>query len=133
MLFFFFFFFFFFNDTATTEIYTLSLHDALPICAADAAVGDRDRHPAGLRMRRRRPLLHANVVPPVIDGGKHRASLRPPRRPSDREPGPRPAPDPAASPPCRPERRSERGAQSGEHSPDLRSSGNGPGAHSDKP
>src|SRR5688572_32211600 len=26
------FFFFFFNDTATTEIYTLSLHDALPIC-----------------------------------------------------------------------------------------------------
>ena len=35
MFFFFFysflFFFFFFNDTATTEIYTLSLHDALPI------------------------------------------------------------------------------------------------------
>src|SRR6266487_6816978 len=29
--FFFCFFFFFFNDTATTEIYTLSLHDALPI------------------------------------------------------------------------------------------------------
>src|SRR3990170_4738602 len=27
-----FFSFFFFNDTATTEIYTLSLHDALPIC-----------------------------------------------------------------------------------------------------
>src|SRR5256885_8953768 len=25
--------FFFFNDTATTEIYPLSLHDALPICA----------------------------------------------------------------------------------------------------
>src|SRR6266568_8998952 len=25
--------FFFFNDTATTEIYTLSLHDALPICS----------------------------------------------------------------------------------------------------
>src|SRR6266496_2416807 len=31
---FFFFFFFFFNDTATTEIYTLSLHDALPIAVA---------------------------------------------------------------------------------------------------
>src|SRR5256885_8902099 len=29
-----FFFFFFFNDTATTEIYTLSLHDALPIYIA---------------------------------------------------------------------------------------------------
>src|SRR5690349_24922458 len=27
-------FFFFFNDTATTEIYTLSLHDALPISAS---------------------------------------------------------------------------------------------------
>src|SRR5260221_7571533 len=35
------FFFFFFNDTATTEIYTLSLHDALPIS----------------RMRRQRPAL----------------------------------------------------------------------------
>src|SRR6516165_5581037 len=31
LLLFFLFFFFFFNDTATTEIYTLSLHDALPI------------------------------------------------------------------------------------------------------
>src|SRR5713101_10041506 len=31
MFFLFFFFFFFFNETATTEIYTLSLHDALPI------------------------------------------------------------------------------------------------------
>src|SRR3989475_9349694 len=30
------FLFFFFNDTATTEIYTLSLHDALPICAGEA-------------------------------------------------------------------------------------------------
>src|SRR2546425_9629366 len=28
--------FFFFNDTATTEIYTLSLHDALPICGRDS-------------------------------------------------------------------------------------------------
>src|SRR2546422_3245303 len=32
-----FFFFFFFNDTATTEIYTLSLHDALPISASAGA------------------------------------------------------------------------------------------------
>src|SRR2546430_13585713 len=29
-------YFFFFNDTATTEIYTLSLHDALPICRSGA-------------------------------------------------------------------------------------------------
>src|SRR5215208_8449380 len=36
---------FFFNDTATTEIYTLSLHDALPIYAGELpAVGDRARH-----------------------------------------------------------------------------------------
>src|SRR5260221_10228760 len=31
---------FFFNDTATTEIYTLSLHDALPILALRAVIGD---------------------------------------------------------------------------------------------
>src|ERR1035437_10665983 len=30
-------FLFFFNDTATTEIYTLSLHDALPICSTPCA------------------------------------------------------------------------------------------------
>src|SRR5712672_2165429 len=35
LLLFFSFFFFFFNDTATTEIYTLSLHDALPISSLD--------------------------------------------------------------------------------------------------
>src|SRR2546425_12946104 len=32
-------YFFFFNDTATTEIYTLSLHDALPISPADPVAG----------------------------------------------------------------------------------------------
>src|SRR3712207_7615110 len=31
--------FFFFNDTATTEIYTLSLHDALPICISQLPAG----------------------------------------------------------------------------------------------
>src|SRR2546427_7068530 len=36
------FFFFFFNDTATTEIYTLSLHDALPILFNVAAAAGRD-------------------------------------------------------------------------------------------
>src|SRR3712207_8767354 len=40
---------FFFNDTATTEIYTLSLHDALPICPGCARIGGRgDRRGAGL-------------------------------------------------------------------------------------
>src|SRR2546429_6752323 len=38
--------FFFFNDTATTEIYTLSLHDALPI-----SVGVADRGPYDDRIR----------------------------------------------------------------------------------
>src|SRR2546427_3743550 len=42
-----FFFFFFFNDTATTEIYTLSLHDALPIWYTDAAANP-SKFPAGL-------------------------------------------------------------------------------------
>src|SRR2546430_12860209 len=40
-----FFFFFFFNDTATTEIYTLSLHDALPISRAMNARMSLGRHP----------------------------------------------------------------------------------------
>src|SRR2546422_10907729 len=62
--------FFFFNDTATTEIYTLSLHDALPILSdgqADAGGGRAPdaREPAGgegpgdqrrrLHLRRREP------------------------------------------------------------------------------
>src|SRR3712207_8819745 len=42
-------FFFFFNDTATTEIYTLSLHDALPICHRKAR-----RRAARQRSARRR-------------------------------------------------------------------------------
>src|SRR2546421_4917407 len=49
-------FFFFFNDTATTEIYTLSLHDALPISAAarDRVRGrwlELDRHVHAVRRR----------------------------------------------------------------------------------
>src|SRR2546427_3464979 len=35
--------FFFFNDTATTEIYTLSLHDALPICGRESWQRERGR------------------------------------------------------------------------------------------
>src|SRR3712207_7365068 len=51
-------FFFFFNDTATTEIYTLSLHNALPIyepdhrddaCARDRRRGDRGHALLGRR------------------------------------------------------------------------------------
>src|SRR2546430_4091345 len=42
-----FFVFFFFNDTATTEIYTLSLHDALPILPALAAAHGQPRRSSG--------------------------------------------------------------------------------------
>src|SRR5256885_14873804 len=64
------FIFFFFNDTATTEIYTLSLHDALPICAGDAAAEplrpgqfqtgrvERAGHAGGGRTRLPRPRAH---------------------------------------------------------------------------
>src|SRR3712207_7117663 len=49
--------FFFFNDTATTEIYTLSLHDALPISQAvlprrEGAAGAAPRHGAEVHARR---------------------------------------------------------------------------------
>src|SRR6266700_2092566 len=49
-------FFFFFNDTATTEIYTLSLHDALPISLVPAGhqEGDRGGLPGPPRHPRRR-------------------------------------------------------------------------------
>src|SRR3989442_7856006 len=61
------FFFFFFNDTATTEIYTLSLHDALPIFAgALLAHPEDDVHVAlvvrGLGVGERQRLLEEAEV-----------------------------------------------------------------------
>src|SRR5476651_2854510 len=58
-------FFFFFNDTATTEIYTLSLHDALPISRVTwsnrlAADGPRCRQPED-RKSTRLNSSHANI------------------------------------------------------------------------
>src|SRR2546430_12730266 len=44
-------FFFFFNDTATTEIYTLSLHDALPIFPFVVPRFDRPEHGLGRDLR----------------------------------------------------------------------------------
>src|SRR5688572_30856435 len=52
---------FFFNDTATTEIYTLSLHDALPIFLRrrGAQAGGRRRADGRLAVGRREVRLHA--------------------------------------------------------------------------
>ena len=67
--FFFFFFFcvFFFNDTATTEIYTLSLHDALPISIEDPLLvaGDRIHVPSRgcFQMALARP---SRITPPGV-------------------------------------------------------------------
>src|SRR2546430_17704144 len=52
------FFFFFFNDTATTEIYTLSLHDALPIYAPHAASVRQRCGPS--QHSHSSPLVHAS-------------------------------------------------------------------------
>src|SRR2546430_3828514 len=45
-------FFFFFNDTATTEIYTLSLHDALPISSPTSSIFRCRASPAPAPARR---------------------------------------------------------------------------------
>src|SRR2546423_5003520 len=50
--------FFFFNDPAPTEIYTLSLHDALPICRPLGQSAGADRQLAGFRRRPFRAGAH---------------------------------------------------------------------------
>src|ERR1017187_11016772 len=71
-------FFFFFNDTATTEIYTLSLHDALPICP----VTGESARPA-YRTARSPPATGSVRRPPAV-GSRNRAlcSARPHRDPA---------------------------------------------------
>src|SRR5689334_24111496 len=54
--------FFFLNDTATTEIYTLSLHDALPICFAGGSINSPLPH------HRVRTVLHDTITANNIDG-----------------------------------------------------------------
>src|SRR3712207_8251768 len=64
------FFFFFFNDTATTEIYTLSLHDALPISGNSAlgappvcgVLSSCDERAAGTGMPKTRPAYPGGDV-----------------------------------------------------------------------
>src|SRR3712207_7570033 len=57
--------FFFFNDTATTEIYTLSLHDALPI-SAWVFGGVRLISSARIRLAKIGPLRNSNRRRPVF-------------------------------------------------------------------
>src|SRR2546426_4767868 len=59
-------FFFFFNDTATTEIYTLSLHDALPICGRSRRYpvpgAQSPQGPGGARPARPRSEEHTSEL-----------------------------------------------------------------------
>src|SRR5256885_11910765 len=56
--------FFFFNDTATTEIYTLSLHDALPICDAhpEHVEGGADQGHGGSVVQKARSEEHTSEL-----------------------------------------------------------------------
>src|SRR3712207_8357860 len=65
---------FFFNGTATTEIYTLSLHDALPICAPQ----DDTSAPSSTR-RRKRPVWLPSAA--ATSSGVPSATTRPPFSP----------------------------------------------------
>src|SRR2546428_7578639 len=74
-------FFFFFNDTATTEIYTLSLHDALPICDHRQRRGNPQPPAARGGLRHRRELLDELPGVPAaprrgVQGGADRKSTR---------------------------------------------------------
>src|SRR5690348_18332131 len=71
---FFYFYFFFFNDTATTEIYTLSLHDALPISIGVHRNGACER-----QLQRPGPSRHHQRVVDVLalrDAPQQRDELR---------------------------------------------------------
>src|SRR2546430_12241302 len=67
------FFFFFFNDTATTEIYTLSLHDALPICAENVIQHERWLF---RNERDRRACVRRNIVQRTHRSWRDRKSTR---------------------------------------------------------
>src|SRR2546429_4630240 len=58
--------FFFFNDTATTEIYTLSLHDALPIYCEDL----RKRNPNRTKRRKQRSACTGGARVRTLPGSR---------------------------------------------------------------
>src|SRR3712207_7554951 len=70
-------YFFFFNDTATTEIYTLSLHDALPISAEIGSLGAGAREArAGGGGQEAHPLLGRDLRPHHLRRRGDRKSTR---------------------------------------------------------
>src|SRR2546422_9210807 len=79
------FFFFFFNDTATTEIYTLSLHDALPISTARSTCGRCTAPPGGRGSDPRcagaswsgRTCCRRATTTPITGGGRRSAAWYP--------------------------------------------------------
>src|SRR5258708_39548952 len=70
------FFFFFFNDTATTEIYTLSLHDALPILHAGVDLHVHARPPPGVARRRSHRVDRVDVEDGHVHAGGHERVVR---------------------------------------------------------
>src|SRR3712207_8913028 len=73
----------FFKDTATTEIYALSLHDALPIAARSARARPAAR--GGRRVRQRQVLAAARRVGARRRDHARAAAARPARRPRSEE------------------------------------------------
>src|SRR3712207_7598094 len=79
---------FFFNDTATTEIYTLSLHDALPICGEQQCQRQQShtyrlsqwfhwQSPFGSSMQRHRLSFHqCRCMPQKIRSEEHTSELQ---------------------------------------------------------
>src|SRR3712207_8282700 len=72
--------FFFFNDTATTEIYTLSLHDALPISRAPPRRARARRGGRAVdrlrRLRLERAGVDARLLRGALPAGRDRKSTR---------------------------------------------------------
>src|SRR3712207_8782336 len=67
---------FFFNDTATTEIYTLSLHDALPIFHRGTAGGAAHRRRSGGAARRHHHRTRRRLGAPAAGADAGRPAVR---------------------------------------------------------
>src|SRR3712207_8308498 len=68
--------FFFFNDTATTEIYTLSLHDALPICFSGCKDFDELQLDPNRTTQANPDLLLTNIETTAFRSEEHTSELQ---------------------------------------------------------